>query len=82
MGYEVNPWMMTPFGALLAMIALGPLLFADWWARHYPKVSFGLGAVILVYYLAVLPKPAGQTVGHTAHEYLSFIALIGSLFVV
>ncbi len=82
MGYEVNPWMMTPFGALLAVIALGPLFFAGWWARHYPKVAFGLGAVSLVYYLAVLPKAAGQTVGHTAHEYVSFIALIGSLFVV
>jgi len=82
MGYEVNPWMMAPFGALLAVIALGPLFFAGWWARHYPKVAFGLGAVTLLYYLAILPKEAGQTVGHTAHEYFSFIALIGSLFVV
>src|SRR6266540_5764472 len=82
MGYEVNPWMMTPFGALLAVIALGPLFFPGWWARHYPKVAFGLGAATLIYYVAVLPKEAGQTVGHTAHEYVSFIALIGSLFVV
>ena len=34
----VNPWMMLPFGALLAAIALGPAFFADWWGRHYPKV--------------------------------------------
>src|SRR5206468_3988727 len=32
--------------------------------------------------LAFLPNSALQTVGHTAHEYFSFIALIGSLFVV
>ena len=82
MGYQVNPWMMAPFGALLAIIALGPLFFSGWWARHYPKVSFGLGAVTLIYYLGFLPKAAAQTVGHTAHEYFSFIALIGSLFVV
>jgi Na+/H+ antiporter NhaD/arsenite permease-like protein len=82
MGYEVNPWMIAPFGVLLALIALGPLFFASWWARHYSKVSFELGAVTLLYYLALLPRAAGQTVGHTAHEYFSFIALIGSLFVV
>ena len=82
MGYSVNPWMILPFGLLLGVIALAPLVFAGWWARHYPKVSFGLGAVTLAYYLAFLPKAAVQTVGHTAHEYFSFIALIGSLFVV
>jgi Na+/H+ antiporter NhaD/arsenite permease-like protein len=82
MGYQVNPWMILPFGLLLGIIALAPLFFAGWWARHYSKVAFGLGAVTLAYYLAFLPNAAAQTVGHTAHEYLSFIALIGSLFVV
>ena len=82
MGYSVNPWMILPFGLLLGVIALAPLFFAGWWARQYPKVSFGLGAVALFYYLAFLPNAALQTVGHTAHEYFSFIALIGSLFVV
>src|SRR5262245_12031121 len=82
MDYKVNPWMILPFGLLLGVIALGPLFFAGWWARHYPKVSIGLGVVTLIYYLAFLPKAAAQTVGHTAHEYFSFIALIGSMFVV
>src|SRR5213594_3706917 len=82
MGYSVNPWMILPFGLLLGVIALAPLFFAGWWARQYPKVSFGLGAVALFYYLAFFPNAALQTVGHTAHEYFSFIALIGSLFVV
>ena len=36
---------MLPFVILLAMIALAPLFFADWWGRHYPKVSFALAAV-------------------------------------
>jgi Na+/H+ antiporter NhaD/arsenite permease-like protein len=76
----VNPWMMLPFGALLALIALGPLLFPKWWLLHYPKVTFALALVTLVYYFLVLH--AAQRVGHAAHEYVSFIALIGSLFVV
>jgi Na+/H+ antiporter NhaD/arsenite permease-like protein len=76
----VNPWMMLPFVALLAVIALAPLFFADWWGRHYPKVVGVLAGIVVIYYVAGLG--ASGRVLHTAHEYLSFIALIGSLFVV
>jgi Na+/H+ antiporter NhaD/arsenite permease-like protein len=75
-----NPWMILPFGALLATIALAPLFFADWWSKHYPKVAFGLGAVTLGYYLFGLD--AHERALEVGHEYVSFIALIGSLFVV
>jgi hypothetical protein len=37
---QINPWMMLPFGVLLTAIALGPLLFAGWWTKHYSKVAF------------------------------------------
>ncbi|HEU5123555.1 MAG TPA: sodium:proton antiporter [Verrucomicrobiae bacterium] len=77
---QPNPWMILPFGLLLGMIALAPLFFADWWAKHYTKVAFALGAVTLAYYLIGLE--AGHRVLETGHEYFSFIALIGSLFVV
>ncbi|MDB6123129.1 MAG: sodium:proton antiporter [Pedosphaera sp.] len=77
---QPNPWMMLPFGILLAAIALGPLLFPAWWGKHYPKVACGLGAITLAYYLFGLN--AFSSVWHTAHEYVSFIALIGSLFIV
>lgn len=76
----VNPWMMLPFVALLAAIALAPFFFADWWGRHYPKVVGGLAGIVVIYYFAGLGEPG--RVWHTAHEYLSFIALIGSLFVI
>src|SRR6266516_3104352 len=75
-----NPWMMVPFGVLLTAIAIAPLFFADWWHKHYPKVAYSLGAIILAYYLIVLQ--GYERVWHTAAEYVSFIALIGSLFVV
>jgi len=76
----VNPWMMLPFGVLLATIALAPLFFQSWWEKHYPKVACGLALVTLSYYFIGLR--AFSTVWHTAHEYISFIALIGSLYVV
>ena len=82
MGYEPAAWTIAPFAVLLAMIALGPLLFERWWVRHYPKVAFSLAAVTLSYYLFALPHAARHTVQHTAIEYVSFIALIGSLYVV
>src|SRR6266849_5409021 len=76
----VNPWMMLPFGLLLVMIALGPLIIPAWWASHYSKIAFALAAVTCAYYFIGLH--ASQRVWHTAHEYLSFISLIGSLFVI
>lgn len=72
--------MILPFGVLLATIALAPLLRAQWWQQHYPKVAYGLGAITLGYYLFGLH--AYPRVLQVAHEYVSFIALIGSLFVV
>jgi Na+/H+ antiporter NhaD/arsenite permease-like protein len=73
-------WMAFPFAILLLAIALCPLLVPAWWGKHYPKVALGLGLVTLTYYLGWLH--ATEAVMHTAAEYVSFIALIGSLYVV
>jgi Na+/H+ antiporter NhaD/arsenite permease-like protein len=75
-----NPWMIIPFAALLLMMALAPMMFGHWWHHHYPKVALALGAVTISYYLFGLGAPG--RVLEVAHEYFSFIALIGSLFIV
>src|SRR5689334_2371138 len=75
-----NPWMILPFAILLGLIALAPLFFAKWWGKHYPKVALALGAVTLGYYLFGLQAHARTL--ETAEEYIKFIALIGSLYVV
>jgi Na+/H+ antiporter NhaD/arsenite permease-like protein len=77
---QPNPWMILPFGLLLLAIALAPLFCPDWWLKHYPKVAIGLGSVTLAYY--ILELHAYGRLLHAAHEYVSFIILIGSLFVV
>lgn len=74
-------WLVTPFIALLVMIATGPLLFHRFWDRHYPKVSVGLGFIVACYY-GFLMDGGWHVLEHTLEEYLSFIALISSLFVV
>jgi len=83
MGHETlspNPWMMLPFVVLLGTIAIAPLFVADWWAKQYPKVALALGLITLGYYLFGLH--AYGRVAHGAIEYVSFITLIGALFVV
>ena len=77
---DPHPAMIVPFAVLLLSIAVMPFLNASWWHHHYPKVAVGLGLITVIYYLFAL-KNAGRML-HVAHEYVSFIALIGSLFVV
>lgn len=73
-------WLIVPFILMLLGIALMPFLAAHWWEKNYPKVAVALAAAVCGYYAAVL-HDAGRLLG-VAHEYVSFIALIGSLFVV
>jgi Na+/H+ antiporter NhaD/arsenite permease-like protein len=70
----------TPFVALLLAIAVVPFINRHWWEHNYQYVSFGLGAAVAVYYIFGLHH-AGRLLA-TLIEYVSFIALIGSLFVV
>lgn len=80
MSSEPQLWMAIPFALLLAAIAVGPLCFAAWWSKHYPAVAGGLALLMVAFYGVVLRAP--EPVWRAAHEYASFIALIGSLFVV
>src|SRR2546423_1040601 len=73
-------YLAAPFAVLLAAMALAPLFFHGWWSRHYPKACFGLGAIVVVYYVFALK--AAPHVWHTGTEYVSFICLVGSLFVI
>ena len=76
----VELWMAVPFMLLLASIAIIPFINRHWWEKNYPFISFGLAAVVILLYLAILNN--SERVLHTALEYISFIVLIGSLFVV
>ena len=81
---EVPLAMVAPFVLLLALIATMPLTpprIKHWWEHNYPFVAVGLAIVVAAYYVFVVPAGAAM-LGHTMHEYVSFIVLIGSLFVV
>ncbi len=76
---EPNALMILPFVILLILIATGPLFYKHFWERHYPKISILLGLVTLIYYVYVLKD--FHSVLHIFTEYVSFIALLSSLFV-
>src|SRR5688572_22111273 len=73
-------WTVLPFGALLLCIALMPLLAARFWQHHYAKVAVSLGLITAAYYL--LCRPNAHLVPHALTEYVNFMALIGSLYVI
>lgn len=72
-------FMVIPFVVLLLAIATGPLFYRHFWEHHYPKIAIILGLITTVYYLAYLNDT--HSLLHTLAEYLSFIALLSSLFV-
>ncbi len=73
-------WMTVPFLLLLISFAVMPFIAKHWWEKNYTSASIGLGFVMIGYYLFALHAP--ERMLHTGMEYVSFIALIGSLFVV
>jgi Na+/H+ antiporter NhaD/arsenite permease-like protein len=79
------PWFWgLPFAGLLLSIALGPLLCAKIWHAHYGKISAFWSLLALV----PIAVSYGATVAAAAlthallAEYLSFIVLLGALYIV
>jgi len=69
-----------PFVALLLVIALAPLAVPTWWHHNRNKalVALVISAPILVY----LGINAPELLREKFHEYVSFIVVIGALFVI
>ena len=72
--------MVLPFAVLLLCIALLPMLAGHWWEKHYPKVAVGLGLITASYYYFGLHSTT--LLVHAVQEYVSFMALVGSLYVI
>ncbi len=73
------PFLVIPFVVLLLMIATGPIFYPHFWHRRYPLIAIILGALMIltyVFYYQDYHRPI-----HALSEYLSFIALVGSLYV-
>jgi Na+/H+ antiporter NhaD/arsenite permease-like protein len=77
-------WLSSPFALLLVLIAtmpLGPPRTRHLWERFYPAVAVGLGALVALHYVLQREHGSARVLG-TLEDYVSFVVLIGSLFVV
>jgi Na+/H+ antiporter NhaD/arsenite permease-like protein len=77
-------WWGVPFAGLLLSIALCPLLVPQVWHHHFGKIALGWSLAFLLPCAAVFGT--GAAAGSAAHalisEYIPFIILVTSLFVV
>ncbi|HEY7470777.1 MAG TPA: sodium:proton antiporter [Gemmatimonadota bacterium] len=74
-------WTVLPFVALLLAIASLPLIRRHWWENH---VNQALVAALFAAPAVAWLLTAGETatLEHSLKDYVSFIALIGSLYVI
>ncbi len=84
---DVPAWSVTPFALLLLCIAVLPLVAEHWWHQNRNKaiVSLVVALPVIVFLAAVqvaTGQPALAALAHEMIKYVSFIILLGSLFVV
>ncbi len=85
LGQSLPALTIAPFAAILLAIAVFPLAAPHWWEHNRNKglVAAVLAVPLSIYLLAAWSnKGAGHALLHTAEEYVSFIALLGALFVI
>jgi Na+/H+ antiporter NhaD/arsenite permease-like protein len=73
------PWVL-PFALLLLGLALLPLFASRFWESNLRKLGVGAGLSLPVLLLYLAHDPAALV--HTASDYVSFILLLASLYVI
>jgi Na+/H+ antiporter NhaD/arsenite permease-like protein len=83
LGDLINPTAVAPFALLLLCIALFPLLNPHWWEHNQNKgyIAAGLG-IPVVLYLLTFGHAGIEALEHAGKEYVSFLTLLGSLFII
>src|SRR4026207_767231 len=76
-------WSCLPFLLLLLSIAVLPLAAPHWWESNVHKlvVSFFLG-VATILFLRFFVDHGSERIAHAAKEYVEFLALLGSLYII
>ncbi len=83
-GGQLSIWWAIPFAGLLLSIALLPLAAPHFWHHHFGKISLAWALAFLLPCAAIfgLATAAGGAVHAFTAEYIPFIILLTSLFVV
>jgi len=77
-------WTVLPFAGLLLSIAVLPLVTHHWWERNLNKglVAALFALPVVIYLVAALGSFGVHELIEKGKEYVSFILLLGSLFVI
>jgi len=83
-GVAMPLWSLIPFAGILLSIAILPLVAGHWWEHNKNRaIVSGLFAVPVVAFLLLSYGSAGGAkLVHSLEEYVSFICLLGALFVI
>ena len=71
-------WTTVFFATLILSIAFMPLVNGEWWGKNYRYVTLGLSLPAIW----IVSSRDVTLILHTLMEYVSFIILLGSLFVI
>jgi len=83
LGTIIHPASVAPFALLLLSIAVFPLVNAHWWEHNRNKgMIAGILGVPVVVYLLTFGHAGLEAIEHAGKEYVSFLVLLGSLFII
>lgn len=80
-GLDLPLWTLAPFAGLLGALALLPMVAPAWWHRRHPYVVLAVALPTVLYFLGQGGAWSGRYL-HALQEYVSFVVLIGSLYVI
>jgi len=76
-------WTVFPFAFYLLTIAVVPLFFAHFWEHNRNKLLVAvIASAPVVGYLLLVDPRGSELLHHSLREYLAFLSLLGSLFVI
>jgi Na+/H+ antiporter NhaD/arsenite permease-like protein len=73
-------WSLIPFLLMLVSIAVLPMTFPEWWDNNRNKTI--LSVVMSLPVIAVVLRCGPRLLFHSLLDYVSFLTLLGSLFVI
>lgn len=83
LGHQLPLYSVLPFALMLLSIALFPLVHPHWWERNRHKaVVAAILGIPTAGYLASFGEAGVHALEHAGMEYVSFLLLLGSLFVI
>jgi len=75
-------WALIPFVLMLAMIAVGPLMFNHWWEHNKNKLIVSLILAVPMSIYLIYMGLTHNLIHQVLFDYIPFIILLGALFTI